>query len=254
MQGFTQLFKLDQLVNMSVTTPPAASATRWAGLLPQIAWINEHREATCLYEKKPALYCIVLDDGTAFHDHTLHEYDQSMIAELDAVLRPCGPFISTMEATERATMSLVIPMTLAILHATCRTTPVQVFKYSNGELSNIDFKDHEILSTEVQKVRNLLYATNNKKFHVDEWVGHREDILICTILDPRFKLMNFPGFTVEMKGEAEHFLKCAYNSDWSPTAIAKGQDREGSASEEDEPCRVPEPPKPTTPPKRKLSV
>jgi len=121
-------------------------------------------------------------------------------------------------------------------------------------LSNLSFKDREILATEVQEVKKLLYDTNNKMFHVDERVGHREDLLICAILDTRFKLMNFPGCTVEMKGEAEHFLKCAYNSDWSPTAIAKGQDREGSASEEDEPCRVPEPPKPTTPPKRKLSV
>ena len=121
-------------------------------------------------------------------------------------------------------------------------------------MSNIDFKDHEILATEVQDVRKLLYDTNIKKFHVDKRVGHREDILICIILDPRFKLINFPDCTVEMKGEAKHFLKCAYNSHWSPTAIAKGEDREGSTSEGDEPCRVPEPPKPTTPPKRKVSV
>jgi hypothetical protein len=216
--------------------------------------MNEYREVIGLYEKKPALHCAVLDDGTAFNDHTLTEYEWIMIAELDAALRPCGPFISTMEATERVTMSLVIPMTLAILHATCRSTPIQVFEYSDGELSNVDFKSHDILSPEVQEVRKLLYDTNNKKFHVEERVGHREDLLICTILDPRFKLMNFPGCTVEMKSEAEHFLKCAYNSDWSPTAIAKGQEPEGNNSEEDEPTIVPEPPKPTSPPKRKLSV
>ena len=185
---------------MSVTKSPAASTSRWAGLLPQISWMNEHREAIYLYEKKPTLHCAVLDDGTAFNDHTLLEYDWIMIVELDAVLRPCGPFVSTMQATQRVTMSLVIPITLALLHATCRTTPVQVFEYSNGELSNIDFKDHDILATEVQEVRKLLYDTNNKKFHVDERVGIREDLLICTILDPRFQLMNFPGCTVEMKG------------------------------------------------------
>ena len=98
-------------------------------------------------------------------------------------------------------------MTLAILHATCRTTLAQAFEYSNGELSYFDFKDHEILATEVQELRKLLYDTNNKKFHVDERVGHREDLLICTILDPRCKLVNFLGCKVEMKGEAEHFLK-----------------------------------------------
>ncbi len=106
----------------------------------------------------------------------------------------------------------------------------------------------------MQEVRKLSYATNNKKFHVEERVGHREDLLICTILNLRFKLINFPGCRVEMKSEAEHFLKCAYNCDWSPTAIAKGQESEGNNSEEDEPAVVPEPPKPTSPPKRKLSV
>ena len=55
--------------------------------------MNEHREAIRLYEKKPALNCAILDDGTAFNDHTLDEYEWIMIAELDAVLRPCGPFI-----------------------------------------------------------------------------------------------------------------------------------------------------------------
>ena len=161
--------------------------------------MNEHREVICLYRKKPTLHCAVLDDDTAFNDHTLHEYDGIMIAELDAVLRAIGPFISTMEATKRVTISLVIPTTLAILHATCLTSPTQVFEYSNGELPNIDFKDHAILSTEVQEMRKSLYDTNNKKFHVDERVGHREDLLICIILGPSFKLMNFPGCKVEMK-------------------------------------------------------
>jgi len=68
-----------------------------------------------------------------------------------------------MAATKRVAMSLVIPMTFPILHATCRTTPVQVFEYNNGELSDIDLKDHAILSAEVKEVRKLLYDTNNKK-------------------------------------------------------------------------------------------
>jgi hypothetical protein len=84
---------------MNVTKPPFESTTRWAGIHPQIAWMNEHREAIYLYEKKPSLHCAVIDDGTAaFKYHTLHEYDWIKVAELDFVLRPCGPFISNMEA------------------------------------------------------------------------------------------------------------------------------------------------------------
>ncbi len=72
-----------------------------------------------------------------------------MVADLDAVVRPCGPFISTMEATKRVTMSLVIPMTLAILHATSRHVPVEVFEYISGEFTNIRMKEHSELTTEV---------------------------------------------------------------------------------------------------------
>jgi hypothetical protein len=180
--------------------------------------MNKDREAICVYEKqKQTLHCVVLDDGTDLNDHTLHEYDWIMIVELDIVLRPCGLFISTMEATQRVTVSFAIPTTLAILHVTCRTTRVQLSEYINGEMTNIYFKDHEILSPEVHEVRKLLYDTNNKKSHVDERVGNGEDLPICTILDPSFKLMNFPCCTVEMKGEEENFLKCAYNADWNPT-------------------------------------
>ena len=85
--------------NQKVTKPPAASQTRWAGLLPQIAWMNEHRDALCAYERKPAMNTAILDDGTTFTDHTLVEHDWIMIANLDAVERPVGPFISTMEVT-----------------------------------------------------------------------------------------------------------------------------------------------------------
>jgi len=34
-------------------------------------------------------------------DHIIDEYEWCMVRELDGVVRPVGPFISTMEATER---------------------------------------------------------------------------------------------------------------------------------------------------------
>ena len=46
-----------------------------------------------------------------------------MVSELDAALRPFGPFIATVEACEKVTCSLVIPVTLAILHATSKDVP-----------------------------------------------------------------------------------------------------------------------------------
>ena len=58
-----------------VTKPHVALETRWAGLLPQINWVNEHRDFLILYEKKPATHCVALDDGTTFSDHVIADYD-----------------------------------------------------------------------------------------------------------------------------------------------------------------------------------
>ena len=42
--------------------------------------------------------------------------------------------------------------------------------------------------------------------------------MICTLLYPRFKLLNFNGSTKTMKKDAEKYLKANYKSDWSPKA------------------------------------
>ncbi len=67
---------------------------------------------------KPATNCVASKDGTNMQDHIIDEYEWCMIGELDAVVRPMGPFISTMEATVRVTSSLFLPMTSGLLHAT----------------------------------------------------------------------------------------------------------------------------------------
>ena len=93
--------------------------------------MNEHCDVLDLYEKKLAKNCSLSDDGSTFKDHLLTEYDYIVIAELDAALRPVAPFISTMEATERVTSSLVLPMTHGILHATHKDVPVVKYRYLN---------------------------------------------------------------------------------------------------------------------------
>jgi hypothetical protein len=92
---------------------------------------------------------------------TFSEHDWCMVGDLDAIVRPRGPFISTMEATERVTMSLVIPMILAILHATSRHVSIEVFEYASVEFTNIHIKEHSKLTTEVQELRKISYHTNN---------------------------------------------------------------------------------------------
>ena len=211
---------LGGLIKQICTRPPAASQTRWAGILPQVAWLNEHADVIDLYDKKPAKNCCESDDGTTFKDHAINDYEWNIIAELDAAIRPVGPFISTMEATQRVTSSLVLPMTHGILHATSKDVPVVKYMYLNGELMKEEIVKHDDLSSEVQSVRNILHSENHTRFKEKEREGHVEDLLISTILDPRFKLMNFVGCTSRTKSDAEKYLRAAYDADWSPAAIA----------------------------------
>lgn len=67
-----------------------------------------------------------------------------------------------------------------------------------------------------EQCRKQLYLENKKRFMEGEREGHMEDLLVSTILDPRFKLMNFHGCTAEMKGNAEKWLKANYVADWGP--------------------------------------
>jgi hypothetical protein len=58
-----------------------------------------------------------------------------------------------------------------------------------------------------------------ERFVDKERKGHYEGNFICTLLDPRFKLLNFNGSTKAMKKDAETYLKANYKSDyWSPKA------------------------------------
>ena len=62
-------------------------------ILPQISWLNEHHEVVQLHEKQPAENCVVLDAGASFFYHAFSDHDWCMMANLDANVRPCGPFI-----------------------------------------------------------------------------------------------------------------------------------------------------------------
>jgi len=119
----------------------------------------------------------------------LNEYAWNATCDLDAVLRPCSPLISTMESTNRVTSSLVLPMTYAVLHATSSDVPVQRYEYVKNELTDEDLKAEQELACEVQEVRRMLYKENKRSFVDEERVGHKEDLLISNILDPRFKLI-----------------------------------------------------------------
>jgi len=124
-----------------------------------------------------------------------------------------------MEASENVTCSLVIPMTLSIFHATSKYVPILCYSYEYGELSE-SFVDHEDTCEDVILVRENLHLENKERFVDKERIGNYGDNLIYTFLDPRFKLINLNGSAVQMKRDAETYLKGNFKADWSLTIRA----------------------------------
>jgi hypothetical protein len=69
-------------------------------------------------------------------------------------------------------------------------------------------------------VREKLHLENKDRFFDKERTGNCKDNLICTLLDPRFKLINCYDSTVQMKRDAETYLKENFKADWSLKARA----------------------------------
>ncbi len=65
-EGFTHFCSLGSKADQVVTRPPAAAETKWAGLLPQIAWMNEFSSVLQLYKKDPAKNCAADDNGEVY--------------------------------------------------------------------------------------------------------------------------------------------------------------------------------------------
>jgi hypothetical protein len=91
----------------------------------------------------------------------------------------------------------------------------------------------ENLNPLVLQVMKKLRSEMTRRFITEERPGHREDLLIATFLDPRFKHFIFPGSTLEIRQDAEKFVRAAYEADWSPAAQARAEDYDRKASREE---------------------
>lgn len=59
-----------------------------------------------------------------------------------------------------------------------------------------------------------------------ERVGHKEDLCICTMLDPRFKNFDFKRADANTRAEARKWLIDVYVKDWAPAVEEEEQDDE----------------------------
>ena len=62
--------------------PPMGAATRWAGILPMVSWVNENMEALLAYDSRHPRDCALLDYGTNHKDYVLGDEDWEVLAQL----------------------------------------------------------------------------------------------------------------------------------------------------------------------------
>ncbi len=93
------------------------------------------------------------------------------MSQLGVALRPVGPFIAAMEASKKMTCSVVILMTLAIIHAISKNVPILCYCYEYGGLSE-SFVDHEDICEDVRLVREKLHNENKQRFVNKERIGN----------------------------------------------------------------------------------
>ena len=108
--------------------------------------MNEFLSVLQLYKKDSAKNCAAEDNGEVYESKEfLDEYEWTLVSQLDAALRHVGPFIATMEASEKVTCSLVIPMTLAIIHATSKDVPILCHSWFRKITPMLDSLSHSNL-------------------------------------------------------------------------------------------------------------
>jgi hypothetical protein len=62
--------------------------------------VNEFKAGILSYNVSPAQNTVANDDGSEYKEHLMEDYEWVEVAQMDGVLRPVGPFISTLEATK----------------------------------------------------------------------------------------------------------------------------------------------------------
>lgn len=62
--------------------PPIGAATRWAGLIPMLMWVNENCTFIKKYDIQHPRDCVSLEDGSHYQDYFLQDDDWEIINQL----------------------------------------------------------------------------------------------------------------------------------------------------------------------------
>ena len=66
-----------------------------------------------------------------------------------------------------------------------------------------------------------------------ERIGHKEDLCVCTMLDPRFKFFDFKRVDPKLRDQARTWLINNYVENWAPVLVEEPDEEDGTKPDED---------------------
>ena len=201
-------FKKLKAIEPGITRPNGGGNIRWGYTIDVYEWIAQAEDALDQYEEPPG--CAQSEDGSTYSKHALTEEEQIIVYQLASVLLPCRTLIAILEATKTPTNNLVLPYVGKMID---RLEPHKAtVTYVSGEKEIIK---EDYYHPAVQEFRALFQDQLKHRFE-GQRIGHIEDLLICTMLDPRFKNFDFKRATAQMRSDAKKWLIGNFLANWAP--------------------------------------
>eukprot|EP00918_Siedleckia_nematoides_P044579 GHVU01097481.1.p1 GENE.GHVU01097481.1~~GHVU01097481.1.p1 ORF type:complete len:409 (-),score=67.68 GHVU01097481.1:827-2053(-) len=152
--------------------PPRAGGTRWKYPYEMVVWAAENEQAVKYYHQDKPEGLGEEADGSRIEQHKLTEEEWALLPHMRSVLYAFHYATTHLEATRHPTKGLVMP---AIAGATMKLKTAME-EATGGAADAARFAVNEVY----------------RRFDEMLLLGYRQDLYICTLLDPRFR--NFAGW------------------------------------------------------------
>jgi len=190
----------------------------------QLEWIGENVKTLPLYDVERTtrkLQCADNPDGTSYATHQLSPAHWKAIPGMRSMYAPWVELVLLLEHGFKVTSSLVLPLIPSLYARTAQDQPF------------FDVDTEEALDNVPRYVlegREVLHKELGEKFFADMDISKVEDFALATVLDPRFKNLDFPGLTLWddgglTKAEVYKWLRGAWNDplkSWRPRSSSEG--------------------------------
>ena len=175
--GHKALKKIQKRQKLQERLPKKGNITRWGESYEQALWFVEQRIVVQDYCTNHPKNCVDNEDGTCVDDHLLDLADWDIVVSVEAVLAPFFVANKVLQPTLSPTRGLLMPVISGMVRVL--KDPIIRDGRDGAPLPRVP--------PEVWEPRAALLRGLYKRFDETLEEGLREDLVISTLLDPRFK-------------------------------------------------------------------